>query len=266
MKSERRHELQQDELSVQIEKVSESVKQNAATIIGVVVAVVAILAAGAWFMNQRTTAKNEAYATLFTPTATNEDPAAQIAEYRQVAKDNVTPAITVQAWMNIGDTALQYIYRKRPETEAPDPEKRAKMLTEAEEAFNKILGIAGNDLTAKGRAHIALGLIAEARGEFDAARKHYESVASGKQFELTGLQDQAQYRIDNMESWSEPITFPEPVVKVEPVDTSGTEATFDPTTIDVTDNADLEDMTPTDDGDAETTADEEVAPETETSD
>jgi len=259
MKSERRHELQQDELSVQIEKVSESVKQNAATIIGVVVAVVALLAAGAYFMNQRANAKDQAYATLFTPNAENEDPAAQIAEFRQVAKENVTPAITVQAWMNIGDTAMQYIYRNRPETEAADPEKRTQMLKEADEAFNKVLSVAGDDLTAKGRAHIGLGLVAEARGEFDAARKHFEAVASGKQFELTGLKTQAQYRIDHIDNWKNPITFPEPVVKAETVDTTGTEATFDPRAIDVTDNADLEDMTPTDD------SDEDAANETETS-
>ena len=265
MKSERRHELQQDELAVQIEKVSESVKQNAATIIGVVVAIVALLAGGAWFMNQKAAAKDQAYQALMTPEAAEADPEAQIAQYRQVAQDNVSPAITVQAWLRIGDTALQYVYRQRSETEAPDPAKHKAMLDEAEGAFKKLVSIAGKDLTALGRAHMGLGVVAEARGDFDAARTHYEKVADGKQFEHTGLQTEARYRIDNLDSWNETITFPEPEIKTETVESTGTEASFDPRDIDVTDNPNLEDMTPVDSTDDSSSADDPTESATETS-
>lgn len=265
MKSERRHELQQDELAVQIEKVSESVKQNAATIIGVVIAVVAILSGGIWFLNQQASAKDQAFQQLMGSGAADSDPELLIAQYRQVAKDQVSPTITRQAWLRIGDTALQYLFRARSETEAPDPKKHDAMLGEAEAAFDKVLTIAGNDVTALGRAHMGLGVIAETRGEFDNARTLYEKITKDKKFERTGLITEAEYRLANMENWSQTITFPEPKIVVTPTDTSGTEATFDPTEIDVTTNPGLEDMTPVKANEDDAAENDETDEATETS-
>ncbi|MCB9858017.1 MAG: hypothetical protein H6818_20220 [Phycisphaerales bacterium] len=210
MRSDRRHELQTNELSTQLEKVTESVKQNATLLTAIVGGAIVVVAIGIWFVNQRATAQTDAWSRLAVSNADDAAPADLISKFEAVAKDNVTPEITRSAWLKVSRTALSQLIKDRPETEAPDPEARKELLASAEEAFNAVVANPGKDITALGRALMGLGTIAEDRGEFDKAKGYYEKVKSNKALQETPIAREAEYRLAHIGEWSTMITFAEP--------------------------------------------------------
>lgn len=261
MKSERRHELQQDELSVQIEKVSESVKQNATLVTAIVAGVVVIATGSIYFFNQRANAQHEAFGKLSMMDMPSEDVDMELAQYRQVARDNVSKPITISAWLRLGDRAMEEVFANRSETEARDEAAQKKYLDEAEEAFKAVAGIAGNDLTAYGRAVMGLGVVAESRGDFDAAKAQYKKIVDDNRFKHTPLPAEAKYRIENLDKWSNPIEFPLP--QVAEIEETNPEATFQPVHIDTTtdDADDLMKEVETDDASGDGTSVDETSDE-----
>lgn len=211
MRSDRRHELQQNELSAQLERVSDTVKQNATLLTSVVVGAIVIVVAGVWFVNQRASAQSEAWSRL-RPSAETTDTAALLAQYQAVANENVTPAITRSAYLQIGSTAMSELRRNRPQTEAPNPERRAELREKAQKAFENVVANPGDDVTALGRALMGLGVLAEDAGKFDDARKFYEKVLAHDVLKTTPIGKEAAYRLNHMDEWATLIEFPEPVV------------------------------------------------------
>lgn len=210
MRSDRRHELQTNELSTQIEKVSETVKQNATLLTAIVGGAIVVVSVGIWFVNQRATAQTDAWSRLAVTNAQDAEPAELISQFEAVAKDNVTPEITRSAWLKVGRTAIGELIKDRPETETPDPDARKELLTKAEAAFNAVVANPGKDVTALGRALMGLGTLAEDRGEFDKAKGYYEKVKSNKELQETPIAREAEYRLAHIDEWSTMITFAEP--------------------------------------------------------
>lgn len=211
MRSDRRHELQQNELSAQIDKVSESIKQNATLLTTIIVGAVVIIGGGIWFVNQRASAQNSAWSRL-QPNPDEKDPTILIAQYEAVAKDNISPEITRSAYLRIGDTAMMELSSNRDPSEAPNPERREVMRTKARAAFEKIVANPGKDLTALGRALMGLGILAEDEGNFDKAREYYEKAKSQSNLEEMPFAKEAGYRLAHMSEWNTMIEFPDPVV------------------------------------------------------
>jgi hypothetical protein len=211
MRSDRRHELQQNELSAQIDKVSESIKQNATLLTTIIVGAVVIVGGGIWFMNQKASAHSNAWSRL-QPNPDEKDPTMLLAQYEAVAQDNISPEITRSAYLRIGDTALFQLRSNRDQTEAPNPERREEMKVKAKAAFEKIAANPGNDVTALGRALMGLGVLSEDAGEFGKAREYYEKAKSDARLKDTPIAREAVYRIAHMNEWSAMVEFPEPVV------------------------------------------------------
>lgn len=211
MRSDRRHELQTNELSTQIEKVSESVKQNATLLTAIVGGAIVVIVVGIWFVNQRANAQSDAWSRLRVNRNDNTPATELLTKFEAVAKDNVSPAITRSAWLKVGQTAMFELMQNRDPNEAPDPEARKKLQASAEEAFKSVVANPGNDFTALGRALMGLGTIAEDRGEFDKAKDYYEQVVSNGKLKTTAIAGEAQYRIDHMQEWARMIEFPQAV-------------------------------------------------------
>ncbi len=210
MRSDRRHELQTNELSTQIEKVSETVKQNATLLTAVIGGAIVVIAVGVWFVNQRANAQSDAWSRLGAAGAADASTSELLADYEAVAKDNVSPAITRSAYLMIGRTALEKLRQNRDQSEAADSDARKEMLSRAENAFNAVASNPAGDFTALGRALMGLGTIAEDRGEFDRAKSYYEKVKANDKLKATPIADEAEFRLAHMSEWSTMIEFPEP--------------------------------------------------------
>lgn len=213
MRKDRRHELQENELSTQLERVSETVKQNATMLTAIVGAAIVIVVGAIWFYNQKANAQNAAWSRLGATNASDNTPATElISRYETVAKEKVTPAITRSAWLKVGQTAVYKLMQDRDPNEAIDPDARKELLASAEDAFNAVVADPGNDITALGRALMGLGRIAEDRGDFDKAKEYYERVTSNDKLKETPIAEEAEYRLSHMEDWATMIEFPEPEV------------------------------------------------------
>lgn len=210
MRSDRRHELQTNELSTQIEKVSETVKQNATLLTAVIGGAIVVIAVGVWFVNQRANAQSDAWSRLGAAGTADASTSELLADYEAVAKDNVSPAITRSAYLMIGRTALEKLRQNRDQSEAADPDGRKELRSRAEAAFNAVVSNPADDFTALGRALMGLGTIAEDRGEFDKAKSYYEKVKANDKLKATPIADEAEYRLAHMSEWSTMIEFPEP--------------------------------------------------------
>src|SRR5256885_7368303 len=98
MKAERRQELRTNELSQQIDQVGEYVKQNAAILTAIIIAVAAIVGGGFWYVRHQQSNLMNGWAILADRNATGEI-GQRIDAFRDVANENLDPELTVQAWL-----------------------------------------------------------------------------------------------------------------------------------------------------------------------
>lgn len=223
MKKERRQELHQDDLSVQLEKVKETVKRNAAILTIIVVAAALAVSGVYWYRSSKTAERNQAWAAL-SPMDASTPPAELVESFESVARQQVSPAITRSAWLKTGAAALNAALSAPPAGKpAPD---RGEMLKTAESAYRQVVDNAGDDKTALGQAMIGLGIVAESRGQIDEARTWYQRAKDEAALKETPLAAEAAYRLEGLAHWAEPVEFPPPAPAPAPVAT--TPGTFAP--------------------------------------
>lgn len=228
MKTERRHELQQNELAQQIDQFGDYARRNANRLLAVGVGVLVVIIAGYWVIKSRESRIMDGWATL-SDTTLAADPASAIDRYRAVAAESGNAQLTISAWLRVGETAMSQIITEggKKDSATSAPATAAKDWRKAaEEAYQNVVRLAGSaDTTAKGQALMMLGVLAEDRGEFEEARKFYAQIKDNKQFEMTPLPDQAEFRMAGLAHWSKPVSFPPASVTVpapEPAAQTGT--------------------------------------------
>jgi len=219
MKTTRRQELRTNDLSYQIEQIGDYLKRNATAITVIVVALVALALAGIWYYNRRTTRLMDAYAELVRVDP-NEQPVDQIRRYKSVASEQIDPTLTTTAWLDAGNLALSQL--AAPKTKAPDDSAGAgeakssetadqnELAKTAEEAFTKVLSAAKDNPAARGRAMMGMGVLEEDRRHFDKARQWYKKVIDDPQLANLPFRSEAQFRLEGLNAWSEPVEFPPP--------------------------------------------------------
>jgi hypothetical protein len=218
MRTERRQDLRTNELSHQLDAVRDYARKNATllTIIVVVAAVVvgASLAYAKWQNDRRA----EAWDAVDSAGATG-NPAKAIDSLEEVAARNVSPAVTKAALLRIGETALRQ--STIPSTDpnevpgaAPTTGKPIDWAAKAHEAYTEIKDRFRDDKVAMGQALIALGVLAENRGEIEKARALYKEAAADKGLLHTSLVAEADYRLAHLDQWSKPVVFPPPQMTV----------------------------------------------------
>ena len=209
MKTERRRELQTNELAQQIDNVSDYVRKNAGQLlIGGGAALVIVLGAY-WFISSKRAEVMSGWTTL-SDSALAADPSGAILRYKEVANSTTDQDLALAAWNRIGEVAMgQLIAADAATAGATDWQKTA------EEAYSKVIASAGaEDVTARGQAIILLGVLAENEGDYARAREQYKKVAESESFKQTPLPQQAEFRLANLDRWSEPVNFPPAAVTV----------------------------------------------------
>lgn len=207
MKAERRQELRTNDLAQQIDQTVSYVKENSTRLAAIVLGVAVLFAGYFWYTSSRQNRVEDAWDKLATaPGAT--DAASQIRVFQEVANEGVTPALTIAAWLRVGDTAVSMILDPtRTGAGAATTEDWPRI---AREAFEKVASLAGDDLTGMGRAIMGLGWVAESTGDFETARRQYRRLADDERFAGTPFESQAKLRLEGLDRWSTPITFPPP--------------------------------------------------------
>src|SRR5262245_33888357 len=105
MKTARRQELRTNELSVQIDQISEQVKQNYTTILTVILAVTVVAGGIYWYVTSSRNRLNEAWATL-SARPEQADAERDISKFNEVISLNLDPKLSAAAYMKIGETAM----------------------------------------------------------------------------------------------------------------------------------------------------------------
>jgi hypothetical protein len=168
MKTERRHELQTNELAVWLTDAVEVAKPYARLLTGIVLAAV-VLSIFYVVMTRRSKEAEERGWTEHFIAAASED----ATDLEQVAREH--PGTTVATWSHIklGDRHLNEGIDLRFRNRA----KAEEELRVAEESYQAALADA--EVLAQQRATLGLARVYETQQEFDKARKHYQALKDG---------------------------------------------------------------------------------------
>jgi hypothetical protein len=213
MKTARRQELRTNEFAQQLEDAVLFMRKHGGLVIGVA-AVVLVVTIGGWlYWSGRKADLNAAWAELYSPQAlANVSPADQTAYYRRLADRKLDPLLTAMSLIRIGEISLSI---------ATDPDlseqERADWGRKAEAAYREALDRFGHLKAPASLARIALGVLAENRGDFAEARRLYQQLVDDPKYAGLPVSDQARFRLTHLDGWTAAIEFPPPLPPPEPV-------------------------------------------------
>lgn len=226
MKAERRQELRTNELSQHLDKLGESFKRNSTLLTAVIVGALVVVMASYWYSNHRAATIDSNVAELSFDSS-NENLTAFIDRCKAVANRGISPEVTQMAWLRIGAACLGEMTRPLNPTDGSAPSKmsRADMAAAAKDGFSRALSTAGKDNITRASAMFGLALLDEDAGNFEAARQQYEKIKSDKSLADGPFVAQAEYRLNQLSRWAEPVVFaPPPPMPEFPAAPSGASA------------------------------------------
>ncbi len=204
MKTARRHELQTNELSHQIEELLGYTQQHGWRILTAVVAVVVVLVAIYAFVNSRRSAVSNGWAAYVKGPA-GSTTAEQISFYKDLAAQDVEPMLTASSLFRAGQLALGE--SSKPMT---SDAQRNDLLKQADEFYSRVSNGFANLVVPTSNARLAIGVVLESRGDYSGARGVYEKLANDANLKDYPAGLQALYRMKNLASWEPTVTFPPP--------------------------------------------------------
>jgi hypothetical protein len=221
MKPVRRQELRTNQLSQQLGQIGAYIKKNKVTAAVMLVGVVAVVGGAYWRVHLRHRRVDDGWATL-NRAAALVDEGSPISVFESIAEQELNPALTAEAWLKVGDVAMARLRESEdPSAESAQSGSAAETdwLAKARTAYTEVVTRCPDDLAASGKAMVLLGVLAENEDDSAQARKWYEEIVGNGRFEGTPFLAQASYRLDNLERWSEPVTFaaPEPAAPLLPL-------------------------------------------------
>lgn len=216
MRTERRQELRTNELSQQIEGITEYMKRNTAAMTIIVVVAAVAVGGGFLYKNSQTTRRLEAWATISMP---NNDatPASRVSRALAIADERLNPGLTTAALLDAGQVAMVQIAMPSPTTEGEEGGDAIDWAAKAKAAYLRIIDQPNADVTALGQAYIALGVLAENESQMTKAADWYRKIVDDKEFAATPFETQAKYRLENLDQWAKPVVFappPEPILPI----------------------------------------------------
>jgi hypothetical protein len=195
MKTARRQELRTNELSQQLDQISVYVKQNVA-MLTIVIAVAAIVTAGGfWFVKSKQNQVMDGWAML-NDSEVLKDMSSAVGQFRTLAEEHRSPALTLAAWLRIGEIAMAKV--ANPETSTAIGSSGPNWSETALNAFSRVENDYPNDVSALGQAYISLGVLAENKSDNEKARQYYQKVVNDARFAGTPFVVQAKFRLEGL--------------------------------------------------------------------
>jgi tetratricopeptide (TPR) repeat protein len=230
MKTARRQELRTNELSVQIDQISETVKKNYTSIIAIAVAAAVIVGGLYWYVTSSRNRLMDGWAAL-SVREEKSDADHDISRMEEVINQNLDPKLTAAAWLKVGQTSMaQYTWPSAGADAGStgDP----KWLEKSQNAYTSALATNVLDKNGVADATIHLGLIAENKGDFDKAAEQYRKVINDTAYAGTPFFEQAEFRLKNIDKWRSAVVFAPPPPKLTPTTASAPSPDM-PTVIDM---------------------------------
>jgi len=207
MKATRRQELRTNELS----QIGDYAKQNATKLVVTFAVIAVVLVGGYWFIHHQEQRVLDGWATL-SRAAALADSDSSLGSLESVVQENLSPALTTEALLKIGDTAMVKLISPVDNDGLTDVSTdTTEWSAKAVQAYTEVVTRFPTDTTASGKAMIMLGVLAENQGDTEKARGWYEKIVSNKQYADTPFFVQATYRLDNLAQWSTPVVFAAPM-------------------------------------------------------
>lgn len=214
MRAERRQELKTNELAEQIEQVKAFAREHRATIAIVIAGAVIVFGGATWYTNNLQTRRSEAwnrFRDVGKPVGVGAEPpdaATRIDHYTDIANEKTEPALTLAAWLAVGDVARNQVLN--PPIAGTTESRDWRGI--AERAYQKVLDDFPKKTPAVGAAMMALGALAEDVPDMETARKWYNRIIEDPRFENTPFVASAKFRLEHLEEWSLPVVFAPPII------------------------------------------------------
>jgi tetratricopeptide (TPR) repeat protein len=213
MDSEHRHELKTNELADWIGHAPQYLRENARTIIGAALIVIAVIT---WPMFKKIRVKADLEQKAQTTDLIEQSGQAKLmvlqdqmrgggslealvlsANSLQIAADEAeSDQLAALALISRGEALRADLHYKTPDPDVIVIEDRIK---KANKAYEQAIEKAGGNVSLAAMATYGLGLCAEDMGDFDEAGRIYKSIVENTDFEGTVFQARAGLRLEDME-------------------------------------------------------------------
>lgn len=228
MKAERRQELRTNDLAEQIEQVRTYIREHGVKIAATVIGIVVIVAATIWYTRGRENRVLEGWRS-FANVGELSDPGARVDRLNEIAEQRIAAGLTQAAWLAVGETARSQILNPPQNTDPTAPAVDRDWADAARTAYDNVLREFPDHLAAQGESMIALGVLAEDAPDAAKARQWYQRILDNPRFEDTPFASQAEYRLEGLDKWVEPVVFaPSPVSPFVPVSPFAPASPFSP--------------------------------------
>jgi tetratricopeptide (TPR) repeat protein len=172
MKAQRRHDLQQNSLGMEISKVVAFVRARATIILWCVLGAAAVALAVTWVVKNKKASAHLIQSQFVRLTQTPAGAEGRIDELQSLVDKNVQPYSALAA-VEIGvdySTTLAGQWAKLTQSE------RLEYRQKAAQWYEKVITDFASQDIAVAKAQVALARLAESFGEFDLAKNHYEQA------------------------------------------------------------------------------------------
>ncbi len=212
MKTERRQELRTNELSEQIEQIGDYVRKNSIALTAIVLAAAVVFGGYFWYRSHQRAKVDAGWATLSRLSREPTD-AVVISQIEAVANEDLSPSLTTEALLLIGETAMR---KMTPTTGAAaiSPEDVAAWSARAKTAFEGIIRRFPGETIAVGTAMVQLGVLHENQSDMTAAREVYEKLRGDERFQHTPYKELAELRLARLDQLASPVVFPPALMTV----------------------------------------------------
>lgn len=198
MKSERRHELQQNALDQKLSSIVEFLKQRA-NIIGWAVLILALIVFVVVFAVNKHAAKQTEYQRAYDELAqdVNRSPEERIAGLKDLANQDSNKLVAALANLTLGN---EYVSRAIANTDPAADAARKENLDDAARSYKRVIADFPQQRAAVAQAHMGLARIAETQRNFDTAASEYDLAAKAAPVgsPMVKVIDDAKQNLDNL--------------------------------------------------------------------
>jgi len=175
MKSERRHELHQNDLAQGLGKVADWVKKHINQLTAVILGVAIIFVAWVWISRHLSSRQDEVYENYRAALMQNASTSDQISLLEKVADQDRNKFLAAAANLNLADL---YAVQVTIGTGKLDSDQNKDSLTKATAYYKTVVDKYGDQKPMVAMAYVGLGTLAEDAGQWDEAKAMYEKAQS----------------------------------------------------------------------------------------
>lgn len=214
MKSERRHELQENTLGLEIQKTVEFFKAKGNYIAGAVLVAVLIVMVVVYVRGKAEDRAAELQMQYESRNSAGMTPQAQVELLESLSAQRDDKGVAALATVDLGDLFARRMLAAGP---TADPAQWKELGDKSEGYYRTAIASFGDERLAAAKAHLGLARLLESRRDFEAARAEYETVKAMTDLEGQPVVFQALRGLAQLDELSAPVQMATtaPAVKAE---------------------------------------------------